>query len=138
MSRIDLGLTQAPTQTTSAPRATDPTSGQQFRAALVRTTAGALAGVERMLPFVPGGVAVSAAIRGASATGTGTGLGGAVGNVSPSATTAGSNVVQDSADQALELIALQQQIGLEQRQFTTVSNVMKARHDTVKNLIGYY
>lgn len=138
-NRIDLALTATPSPTTTAARATDPTAGAQFRQALARVASTALSGVERLLPFAPGGVAMTSALAGGTSSGS---VAGAIGAVStggnPNASLPGntSSLVQDSADQALELIALQQQISTEQRQFTTVSNVMKARNDTVKNLIG--
>jgi Mrp family chromosome partitioning ATPase len=145
-AELDLALSHSPSRTLSSARATDPTSGQQFRAALARTTASALAGVERMLPFVPGGVSTTAAVRATGSPGTGGSVGdvgaglaaspGSPGVGASPGTVSAAAALQDSGDQALELIALQQRIGLEQRQFTTISNVMKARHDTVKNLIG--
>ncbi len=39
-------------------------------------------------------------------------------------------------DQALYYLQLQQQISAESRAYTALSNVLKARHDTVKNAIG--
>jgi len=127
--RIDLGLSTTPLSTvTTTPRATDPTSRDQFRAALGQGAATVLAGVERVAPFVPGGVSTPAAIRaapGSGAAATSAGLGAN----SPSA-------AGDSGTDAFELLALQQRIGNEQQQFTTVSNVMKARHETAKNVIG--
>lgn len=36
----------------------------------------------------------------------------------------------------LYYLELQEQISAENRAYTTLSNVMKARHDTVKNAIG--
>ena len=41
-----------------------------------------------------------------------------------------------AASDALDLLALQQRIGDEQRRYTTLSNVMKARHETQKNVLG--
>ena len=39
-------------------------------------------------------------------------------------------------DDALALLSLQRQIGLEQQRYSTLSNVMKARHDTAKQVAG--
>jgi len=36
----------------------------------------------------------------------------------------------------MQLLELQQRISLEQRQYMTTSNVMKARHDTAKQVIN--
>jgi hypothetical protein len=45
-------------------------------------------------------------------------------------------VIQAQADQSLYFLQLQQQIQEENRTYSTVSNVLKARHETVKNAIG--
>jgi len=43
---------------------------------------------------------------------------------------------QQSRDMNLEMLALQEQVQQENRRFTTASNVLKARHDTVRSAIG--
>jgi hypothetical protein len=45
-------------------------------------------------------------------------------------------VLQDSQAFNLYFLQLQEQISAENRQYTALSNVLKARHDTVKNAIG--
>ncbi len=78
-----------------------------------------LAGASSM---VTGGGFVSAAVNGA--------LGGAGGN----------NPLQSAhstmMDDNMEFLQIQQQIQSENRQFSTLSNVLKARHETAKNAIG--
>ena len=44
--------------------------------------------------------------------------------------------VQTQAETSLYFLQLQQQIQEENRTYSTLSNVMKARHETVKNAIG--
>lgn len=137
---IDVRTWNPATQTVTAPRATSPTPGQSFRSAMGQVGATALGALERALPFLPGGVGVTTAIRG------GAGVAGASSALSSSlgsATTGGASsaspaslAIDQSAQQSLELLALQQRIATEQNQFSTVSNVMKARHDTLKNVIG--
>lgn len=128
--RIDLGLSHAPlTTVATTPRATDPSSGDQFRAALGRGATTVLAGLERALPFAPGGVSTPLAVRSAPEAGP-------TASTSAGTGASASSVVGDNGNQAFELLALQERIGIEQQQFTTASNVMKARHDTAKNLIG--
>lgn len=39
-------------------------------------------------------------------------------------------------DDTLELLEMQRRIGAEQVHFSTVSNVLKARHDTAKSVVG--
>ncbi len=45
-------------------------------------------------------------------------------------------VLAQSADQNLYYLQLQERISAENRAYTAVSNVLKARHDTVKNAIS--
>lgn len=65
----------------------------------------------------------------ATAVGTTAGAGGAEGSGIES-------VLADSQAFNLYYLQLQEQISAENRQFSTLSNVLKARHDTVKNAIG--
>lgn len=135
-SRIDLGHGRHLTQTSTARRATEPDSRAQFRGALGQAAHSALQTLERAVPFVGGGVSVTSAISGVSGNGGASGAGGLASTSSLASDSSGSSIVQESAEQSYQLLALQQQIGNEQRQFTTFSNVMKARHDSVKNVIG--
>jgi hypothetical protein len=45
-------------------------------------------------------------------------------------------VMSQDADQNLYYLKLQEQISAESRGYSAVSNVLKARHDTMKNAIG--
>jgi ACT domain-containing protein len=47
-----------------------------------------------------------------------------------------STVLNQQAESSLYYLQLQQQIQDENRAFSTISNVLKARHDTVKTAIG--
>ena len=85
--------------------------------------------------FAPSHPAVSAAVRGSAgaieaASRVGESPDGALGSTDPS------TMLQSSQDSAMELLALQSEIGMEQQRFTTLSNVMKARHETAKAVIG--
>ena len=119
------------------PRPTPPTGGEHFREALGQVAVGILDGVEEASNFIPGGGALAAAVRagqsatsaGASAGTSGTSVDGAGGSSDPS------GMLNAQTNQAMELLEMQQQISMEQRQFQTVSNVMKARHDTAKAVI---
>ena len=44
--------------------------------------------------------------------------------------------LQQSQEMNLQMLALQQKVQQDNQQFTTLSNVMKAEHDTVKTAIG--
>lgn len=122
---------------TTAPRVTPPSTGQRFRDALGEGAMGVLDGVEQAAGLVPGGGAVAAAIRaGQRAQGAGGNASISGGGASSTSSTSGPEaVLAGSQAQAMDLLEMQQQISMEQRQFQTVSNVMKARHDTAKAVI---
>jgi hypothetical protein len=46
------------------------------------------------------------------------------------------NVLARNADQNLYYLELQERISDENRSYSALSNVLKARHETVKNVIG--
>ncbi len=119
----------------TGPRRTPPTPGRQFRAVLEHTATGLLAGVERASAFVPGGTLVGAAIRTAG--------GGALAGTAEAPAPSGDDptgsldaLVGTGADQSIALLELQQRMSLEQRQYMAISNALKARHDTAKNVLG--
>jgi hypothetical protein len=123
-----------------------------------------LKGAEAVATVLPGGPLVTAAIKGSTAM-SGPGFAPGSGAVKPGGVTitprlpAGSAapapggavdpVTGGSGEQApiegmlaesqafnLYYLQLQEQISAENRQYSTLSNVLKARHDTVKNAIG--
>jgi len=120
-------------------RATGPGTARRFEEALEVSAGVLLDGVEAASSFVPGGGVVSAAVRGARSTATaqaGSAVSaGAVGAGGPGAL-AGmggqSAIMQDN----MAFLELQQQMQSENRRFTTLSNVLKARHETAKNSIN--
>jgi hypothetical protein len=92
----------------------------------------------------PGGSAspfstASSLTRAEGPTGTATsgvsGVGGAVGagvGGDPSI----QQVMSQDADQNMYYLKLQEQMSAESRSYSAISNVLKARHDTMKNAIG--
>lgn len=120
-------------------RATAPRGDDAFRATL-RDTAGVVLGsVSALSSVVPGLPTVAAALqRGASADGDlrASSLALTSGDAATSGTTDYQAMVDRSGDQSMELIALQQRISDENRVYSTLSNVLKARHETAKNAIG--
>ena len=44
--------------------------------------------------------------------------------------------LSQTANQNLYFLELQERMSAESRNYSTISNVLKARHDTVKNAIG--
>jgi hypothetical protein len=68
----------------------------------------------------------------------GMGLGG-VGAVTPTTGTEGAGIeatLQQSLDMNLYYLQIQEAVNAQNRSFTTLSNVLKAQHDTVKTAIG--
>ncbi len=140
----------------SAPRVTAP-PGQPFKAIMGAGAAAVLSGAEQAMTRLPGGPILAAALRPAAGAGPGvdTGAGPASGvSVSPegAAGTAGlaggstpgagagdsgiESALSQSANQNLYFIEIQERISAESRSYSAISNVLKARHDTVKNAIG--
>jgi hypothetical protein len=112
-----------------------------------------LNGAERAVTRLPGGPILAAALRpGASDVGPAQASGAAVQTLSPEGTggtagdpdvtaagTEGSSLesaLSQSANQNLYFIEIQERISAESRNYSAISNVLKARHDTVKNAIG--
>jgi hypothetical protein len=135
-------------------RATAPGLGGRFQQALSDSAHVVLGGLEAVAGAVPGGSVVTAAVRGASgAPGTIGGVGGASGALTGSSGGSGAESVEapggvdaqagsvesalaQSADQNLYFLKLQEQLQSENRRYSALSNVLKARHETVKNAIG--
>jgi hypothetical protein len=128
------------TRTRKTPRE-EPSS---FSTALRTASQVALRGVA-VGATVLGGPIVSAAVRGqglASAVGdslpaaqaSGLPLGG---NTSENSTLTEVKAMQEQAQEFnLQLLSLQEEVQQENRKFSTVSNVLKAKHETAKSAIG--
>jgi hypothetical protein len=112
----------------------------RFELALRGAASGLLHGVgdavDLAAPFVPAGTVVSAAVRSVAgaAAGTATGSAGTTGSEGDllSATKA---LQQQSQSFNLEYLQLQESLQRENREFTTMSNIMKVKHDSAKNSI---
>lgn len=138
----------------SAARVTAP-PGQPFKAVMGAGARAILSGAEQVVTRLPGGPILAAALRpaaadagpasSASATATGsltpegsTGTGGSAGGASVAGAENGGveAALNQSANQNLYFIEIQERISAESRSYSAISNVLKARHDTVKNAIG--
>jgi hypothetical protein len=109
-----------------------------------------VSGAETAAARLPGGSILVAAMRGAPQAGgsstspvgpsasaeIGGGSAGALPGTSTGGTPSIERVLDQNADQNLYFLGLQERISQENRNFTAVSNVLKARHETVKNAIG--
>lgn len=144
--------------TTTAARVT-PEPARPFQQVMNASSAAIVSGAEAAANHLPGGAILAAAMRpgGSSVTPsyalgspyapspalnraegpTGTATS-ALGSAT-SSTPGGSGIEQvmsQDADQNLYYLKLQEQISAESRGYSAVSNVLKARHDTMKNAIG--
>lgn len=128
-------------------RATAAPAERTFRAALGEGATVLLSGVESATRALPGGEVLAAALHSASSevrsAGTASVLSGSSTSGTSELTESGTSDVASyasalsgSSSDQLELIALQQQIQDENRRYSTLSNVLKARHETAKNAIG--
>lgn len=133
--------------TDTAPRVT-PRNGVAFRDMVGRGAGAIVRGAEAAVTSLPGAPIVAAAVRGGPA-GSVPGarfdasprLGGVGTAESPIGGSAGDTpgieqALTQSQDFNLYFLQLQEQIAAENRAYTAMSNVLKARHDTVKNAIG--
>lgn len=109
-------------------RATPPPAERAFRDALRDGAGTLLDGVERAAGSLPGGAVVSA-VTGALTSASGAGSSG-------TSTGGMDDVLSRSALQQMELLELQQRMQDENQRFSTLSNVLKAEHETAKTAIG--
>jgi hypothetical protein len=146
--------------TTTAARVT-PEPARPFQQVMNASSAAIVSGAEAAVNHLPGGTILAAAMRpggsgfapsyapgnpyapspslnraegptgtATSALGSSSVAGGAPGGSSIE------QVMSQDADQNLYYLKLQEQISAESRGYSAVSNVLKARHDTMKNAIG--
>ena len=143
--------------TATAPRVT-PAPARPFQQMMNAGSAAIVSGAEAAVVHLPGGSILAAAMRpgvsgGSFSTPLSTSLNrpeGSAGTASSglSTTTGGvsggtgvgdpsvEQVMSQDADQNLYYLKLQEQMSAESRGYSAISNVLKARHDTMKNAIG--
>jgi hypothetical protein len=136
----------------SAARVTAPPA-RPFKAMMSAGAGAILNGAEQAVTRLPGGPILAAALRPQpSELGPAQVSGAAVQSLVPEGTsgTAGGSAaagvaagdgsletaLSQSANQNLYFIEVQERISAESRNYSAMSNVLKARHDTVKNAIG--
>jgi len=132
--------------------------GQPFKNVMNAGASAILNGAEQAVTRLPGGPILAAALRptagevGAAQTSAATaaalgsaspegnaGTAGMAGGATPPGGTENGGVeatLNQSANQNLYFIEIQERISAESRSYSAISNVLKARHDTVKNAIG--
>jgi hypothetical protein len=132
MTTIESGVASVRV-TESLGRATPEPAERAFREALRGGAGVLLEGVERAAGALPGGAVLSAATS--ALTGAG-GAGGSAGGTLGGASGTMDDALTRSANQQMELLELQQRMQDENQRFTTLSNVLKAEHETAKTAIG--
>ena len=134
--------------TPSATRVT-PDASAAFRDIVGRGSQAIVQGAEAAVSALPGAPIVAAAVRPSGTPGVASPTGSAalgtpnsysLGTAeSPNGAASGAPIestLAQSKDQNLYYLQLQEQLAAENRSYTAMSNVLKARHDTVKNAIG--
>lgn len=139
-----------PTYVTALPTAarTTATPDRPFQQLLTAGSNAVVQGAEQIATRLPGGPLLAAAMRpqqqvspslSARSPEGATQSPDVSGGTAGTAVAGGSNVdgvLSQSADQNLYFLELQERISQESRAYSAMSNVLKARHDTVKNAIG--
>ena len=155
-TRIDpSGPSPLVTSTTTQPRTT-PQPTRPFQQVMGAGAGAIVGGAEAAVRRLPGGPILAAAFRpgagpaggvGASAVATtpeGTALASTPGASAETPESGASNdaslegVLEQNADKNLYYIALQERISAENRMYTAYSNVLRVRHETMKNAIGNF
>jgi hypothetical protein len=146
--------------TTTAPRVT-PEPARPFQQVMNASSALIINGAEAAVTHLPGGGILAAAMRPVGSAGvgnvgsgayalslsrpegpTGTATSGLTSGTSGMTSASGvgdpgiEQVMSQDADQNLYYLKLQEQMSAESRSYSAISNVLKARHDTMKNAIG--
>lgn len=147
-TRVDTGGPATSVASTPTASRVTPAPARPFKQVMDAGASAVVGGAEAAVRRLPGGPILAAAFRpgpgagpvhaGASPEGSaGTaGGGGAVEGVEGSSAGGMDDMLARNADMNLYYLQLQERISAESRAYTTVSNVLKTRHDTVKNAIG--
>lgn len=156
-TRIDSNgpIPQVATLPTAARTTATPT--RPFRQFVAASASAVIQGAQQAVSRLPGGPLLAAAVRSTPATPTvgsqtpegGTSALGSAGaplvsgSVSPGAGAIGQQsgagvegVLAQGVDQNMYFLELQERISQESRSYSALSNVLKARHETMKNAIG--
>jgi hypothetical protein len=134
--------------TLTADRVT-PAPSRPFKQVVQAGASAVVNGAEAAVSKLPGGPLLAAAVRPGAIAGSAADAGvgatrpeGSTGTAGAGAGSPGSgepgmeDMLARNADQNLYYLELQERISAESRAYTALSNVLKARHDTVKNAIG--
>jgi hypothetical protein len=123
---------------------TTATPHRPFQAVMSAGAQAVLTGAEAAVTELPGGPVLAASFRSTATppnitpSGAGQALAGegTPAAASPSGEPKVENLLSETANQNLYFLQLQESLAAENRQYTALSNVLRARHETVKNAIG--
>jgi hypothetical protein len=145
------------TATVTAPRVT-PEPARPFQQVMSASSSAIVSGAEAAVARLPGGPVLAASMRpggsgavlpstlnnglgraegptGTAAASTASGLP-SVSGTSASGDANMDQVLSQDADQNMYFLELQERMSAESRSYSAISNVLKTRHDTMKNAIG--
>lgn len=144
---IEGALAHAPVIASSTrTRQTPPTSGERFRDVLRAGGEVLAAGAAAAVSTLPGGPVLAAAVRGTAdaASRIASEAAGGASPASPGSAGAGAesegesdiwDLTRQSQEFNLMYLQLQEEMSRESRRFTTLSNVLKTRHETCRGII---
>ena len=157
-TRIAAGISRMDVVSTDSATRVTPPSGVPFKDMVTRGAGVILRGAEAAVSSLPGAPIVAAAVRPGGGSGPVSATGGAAGLGASRTTAIGSgtaegptgaagtggageapsveNALAQSQEFNLYYLQLQEQLAAENRSYSAMSNVLKARHDTIKNAIG--
>lgn len=143
-TRVHSGPGTGVVTTDTAPRVT-PTPARPFKQVMQAGARAMIEGADAAVRRLPGGPILAAAVRPSGASPLGVGYPGSIQRAEGPAGTAAEpaaggggieGTLAQNADMNLYYLELQERISAESRSYSALSNVLKARHDTVKNAIG--
>ncbi len=146
-TRVDNGGPQTGVSSSPTAARVTPPPNRPFKQVMDAGSRAVVSGAESAVRRLPGGPVLAAAFRpghgtpgGASGSVSAEGSSGTASSGVEGAGSAGEpgveDVLQHNSDMNLYYLELQERISAESRSYTALSNVLKARHDTVKNAIG--
>lgn len=141
-TRIHSGPTPNVSASPTAARTTPPPA-RPFKAVMDASAGAVITGAEATLRALPGGPVLAAAVRSTpTPVSGGHAAEGSAGTASGSGGSGSSErsqiegAMEQQAEQNLYYLELQSRVAAESRAYSAMSNVLKARHDTVKNAIS--
>ena len=140
-TRVETGGPKTGVVTSTTAVRVTPAPARPFRQIMSEGERAVVGSAEAAVRRLPGGPILAAAFRHPGSTGTSGLASSAEGSAGTASAGRGSGssiegALAEQADRNLYYLELQQRISAESRAYSALSNVLKARHDTVKNAIN--